>query len=217
MFVAALGAAVFVVGSAAADPAPTSPPMPAPDATAPPPSAPGVASPAPSAEAPARPAQPAEEERTANNAIFAEGLGPAIFYSINYERSFSDFAARVGFGYLSVSASASSGTQQAKETASVLSVPLTLEYLGIGSKQNMFELGAGATVVHVGQGASIITSDSTSSSSGSTTYVFPHAVIGYRFMPPDGGFLFRIGVSPIFAGNAIAVLPWPYLALGGAF
>jgi hypothetical protein len=42
-------------------------------------------------------------------------------------------------------------------------------------------------------------------------------VVGYRFQPPGGGFVLRTGLSPVFAGSSIPVLPWPYLALGGAF
>ena len=215
MFVTALGASVFVVTSAFADPAATPPPLPTPDATAPPP----VASPTgarPAGEAPARPEPAGGEERTANNAVYLEGLGPGLIYSVNYERSFSDFAARIGFGYISVSAGASSGTQTTQASASILTIPLTLSYLGIGSKQNIFELGAGATILHAGAGASTIDTSSSTTASGSATVVLPHVVIGYRFMPPGGGFLFRAGISAIVAGDPV-ILPWPYVALGGVF
>jgi hypothetical protein len=221
MFVAGLGVGVFIAASASADPA-ASPPLPAPDATAPstaaPSSTPAVApSGASSREAPAQQAPPADGERTANNAVYVEGLGPGLLYSINYERSLSDFALRVGFGYVSVSASSNSGSGQTQATASLITVPITLSYLGVGSKTHIFELGAGATILHVGEGASSIDTSSSATASGAATVVLPHAVLGYRYMPPGGGFLFRVGVSPIFAGDAIAVLPWPYLALGGVF
>ncbi|MGH7272255.1 MAG: hypothetical protein ACREJ3_17635, partial [Polyangiaceae bacterium] len=58
---------------------------------------------------------------------------------------------------------------------------------------------------------------SQSSASGSATFVLPCALVGYRFQPPGGGFVFRVGMSAIFAGSTLPVLPWPYLALGGAF
>ena len=46
----------------------------------------------------------------AKNAVFLEGLGPGLLYSVNYERLVIDgLAVRVGFSYLSMSASATSG------------------------------------------------------------------------------------------------------------
>jgi hypothetical protein len=182
----------------------------------PPPAAPPLA---PAADAPVPPAPAESDERTANNAIYLEGLGPGLVYSINYDRSFGDFAGRVGFGYLSLSVSGSSSDGQTQETssASFIAVPITVSYLGIGSKRNMLELGLGATIWHVGAGASTIDAKSTSSANESATLVLPVGIVGYRYQPPGGGFLFRAGLSPLFAGSSIPVLPWPYLALGGAF
>jgi hypothetical protein len=216
MFVAMLGAGAFVTSAAVADVAPPpadvtpapAPALPLPDATAPPPAG---------AEASSRPRPQDEDERAARNAVYVEGLGPGLLYSINYERSFGDFAARIGFSYWSVTASSGDGINTAQETASIFTVPITLSYLGIGSKRHMFEVGAGATIAHVGAGGTSIDTDSSTTSSGSATVIFPHAVLGYRYMPPDGGFLFKVGIAPIFAGDSIPVLPWPYLALGGVF
>lgn len=203
----------------AADPAPsTSAPVTDPMPSTSPPAAPAAA--APSAEAPAAPPVEAEEERTANNALYLEGLGPGLLYSVNYDRTFGDFAGRVGFGYISVSASAGSsdGTTQASASASIFTIPITLSYLGIGSKKNMLELGAGATILHAGAGATTINTNSSSTANGSATLVLPDVIVGYRFQPPHGGFLFRAGLSPIiFPGSSLPVLPWPYVALGGTF
>jgi hypothetical protein len=208
MIMIGLATGLFAASSAWADAAPSGPPV------APAPAA------APSAEAPAPPPSvDAEEERTANNALYAEGLGPGLIYSIDYDRTFGDFAARVGFGYLSVSVSAGSanGTTQATSSASLFTIPITLSYLGIGSKRNMLELGLGATILHAGAGATTIDASSSSSSNAAATVVLPVAIVGYRYQPPHGGFLFRGGLSPIFAGSSLPVLPWPYVALGGTF
>ncbi len=158
-------------------------------------------------------------ERTANNAIYAEGLGAGIFYSLNYDRTFGDFAGRIGFGYVSLHAGVSSanGSSGSSGSASFLSVPITVSYLGIGSKKHMLELGAGATILNVGANASAFDVSSSSSSSGSTTVVLPNAMVGYRLQPPDGGFLLRAGLNVIMGGSELPVLPWPYLALGGTF
>jgi len=205
-----LSAVVLAASSAWADPPPPASP--------PPPVQAGT-----SAEAPAPPvsATDAEEERTANNAIYLEGLGPGLLYSVNYDRSFGDFAGRVGFGYLSLSVTGTSdsgsGPVQETSSASFFTVPITVSYLGVGSKRNMLELGAGATIVHVGAGASAIDAKSSTSENAAATFVFPVGIVGYRYQPPHGGFLFRAGLSPIFGGSTLVVLPLPYLALGGVF
>jgi hypothetical protein len=146
-------------------------------------------------------------ERTAENGLYIEGLGPGLFYSFNYDRAFGDVAARVGISYISLSASGAGGSAK----ASFLSVPLTLSYIGIGSKKHIFEIGAGATIVSVGAGASSLGVES----SASTTFVFGTAIIGYRLQPPNGGFMLRTGISPIIGSGVF--LPWPYIALGAAF
>jgi hypothetical protein len=209
MFMIGLATGLLAASSAWADPQPSAPPATPAPAAAP-----------PAAEAPAPPPPvDAEEERTANNALYLEGLGPGILYSIDYDRTFGDFAGRVGFGYLSVSVSSgsSSGTTQATSSASIFTIPITLSYLGVGTKRNMLELGLGATILHAGAGATTIDANSSSSANASATVVLPVAIVGYRYQPPHGGFLFRGGLSPIFAGSSLPVLPWPYVALGGTF
>jgi hypothetical protein len=207
IFAIALSAGLLVTSLASADPAPAPPPPPA-----------TVAPPPDTVAPPLRPAG-SEEERTAENAIYLEGLGPGLIYSINYDRSFGDFAGRIGFGYLSfsVSESDSSGMSQSTSSAAFFAIPISVSYLGIGSKRNMLELGLGATIWHIGAGGSTIDAKSSSSASDSATLVLPLGIVGYRYQPPAGGFVFRAGLSPLFAGSTIPVLPWPYLALGGAF
>jgi hypothetical protein len=44
------------------------------------------------------------------------------------------------------------------------------------------------------------------------------AIAGYRHQPSDGGFVFRVGASPVATfGKYGGVLPWGYLSLGAAF
>ena len=200
VLISSLSIGLLASASAWADPAPSDAP-------------PAAQPPADTAGPPVRRAAESDDERTAENAVYLEGLGPALFYSVNYDRSFGDFAARVGFGYISVSA----GDTQQSASASFIAVPITVSYLGIGSKRNMLELGAGATIFHVGAGGSSFNTSSSSSASASSTFVLPAGIIGYRYQPPGGGFVLRAGISPIIAGSLIPVLPLPYLALGGAF
>jgi len=206
---------IVLLGSASAfaaapDAAPVSEPAamgapPAPPAGyAPPP--PGYAPPPPGYAPPGYEAPPLE--RTANNALYIEGLGPGWLYSLNFEHDFGDIAPRVGFSYISVGASSSS----AESHASLVTVPLTVSYLGIGSKKHIFEVGAGATIIHAGAGFSSLGSDS---QSASTTFLMGDLIFGYRLQPPQGGFMLRTGLSPIFGHGVF--LPWPYLSLGAAF
>jgi hypothetical protein len=148
--------------------------------------------------------------RTAENGIYVEGLGPGLFYSLNYDRTFGDVAARVGISYVSLSVSDASG--QSSAHAYFLGIPVTVSYIGVGSKRHMFEMGAGVTFWNVGAGFNSFGADSQSSS---TTFVLGTAILGYRLQPPDGGFMLRTGVSPII-GKGI-FLPWPYIALGATF
>jgi hypothetical protein len=190
----------------------------APSVVVPPNGAPSAGTPlTPTVAAPNPYAPPfAETERTANTSIYAEGLGPAFLYSINLDRIVGDFAIRVGFSYLSLTVTSTSSSGTATDTGSLLLVPITVSYLGIGSKKNMLELGAGATIIHVHAGASLFGFNSSSeSASASETTATAVALIGYRLQPPGGGFMMRVGLSPIIASGFVIALP--YIALGGAF
>jgi hypothetical protein len=174
------------------------------------------AAPAAPVDRPASSVAPEKEERSAKNSIYGELLGPALLYSINYERNIGDFSGRIGIGYLSLSASApetdgNGNVHTASASAEFISVPLTVSYLGIGGRNNMLELGAGATILHMGAGASSFYA----SSSASTTVVLGVVQAGYRYQPADGGFLFRVGLSPIV--SEYGAIPLPYLSLGGTF
>jgi hypothetical protein len=161
------------------------------------------------ARQPFRHPSPSEPERTANNAIYVEGLGPGLLYSINYDRAFSNVALRLGFEYLSVSATNTDGSNT---STTLVGVPITVSYLGIGSRKHIFEVGAGATVLYVGGAMDTLGNKTTSS----TVLAFGVATFGYRYQPPDGGFFLRAGISPLISSEG-AFLPWPYLGLGATF
>jgi hypothetical protein len=142
------------------------------------------------------------------NGLYVEGLGPGLFYSFNYDRVIADFALRIGIGYVSVGASTTSSSAKAY----ILTLPFDINYIGIGSKKHIFELGGGATVVSLGAGVSSLNVES---KNDSTTVVLGHLNIGYRLQPPHGGFMLRTGISPIIGSGGF--LPWPYIALGATF
>jgi hypothetical protein len=157
------------------------------------------------------------DEREAMNAIYLDLLGPGLFYSINYDRMLTeDLSARIGFSYLSFGASAGSGDTTASAEFSYWAVPLTVSYLGIGSKSNMLELGGGPVIMHV-EGSGVVEVEEDDGTVGASATLFSlTALAGYRHQPADGGFVFRIGASPVMAFGA-GVLPWGYLSLGAAF
>ncbi len=144
------------------------------------------------------------------NGLYVELLGPGFWYSINYDRVISDIAIRAGIGYFSISAASANGQQAA--SVYWITIPIDVNYIGIGSKKHIFEVGGGATILSVGAGASSFGVDSSSSA----TLVFGHLNLGYRLQPPQGGFMLRTGISPII-GHGIGFLPLPYVALGATF
>ncbi len=147
-------------------------------------------------------------ERTAKNGLYLELLGPGIFYSFNYERAFSDdVSARIGFSYIRVDATSESNSTK----GSLLSVPITVSYLGIGSLKHILELGAGGFFVHASAAIDVAGKET----EGSETTAGGVVIVGYRYQPADGGFMFRGGISPIFGSGGVG--PWPHLSVGGAF
>ena len=177
--------------------------------TAAPPPAPAAA-PAESGTTPP-PAAPKETERTANNALYIEGLGPALLYSINYDRAFSEFAVRVGLEYFSIGATNADGSSA---SAAFLAVPVTVSYLGIGSLKHMFEVGAGGALLYFGGSVNTLGNKT----SGSAVAGIGTVILGYRYQPPDGGFFLRAGLSPLLStAGGVNFLPWPYLGLGATF
>ncbi len=156
----------------------------------------------------------AETERTANTSIYVEGLGPGFLYSLNVDHIVGDFAIRLGFSYLPLTVTTTSSYGTTSDSGSFILVPITVSYLGIGSKKNMLELGAGATIIHVHAGAHLFGFNSSSGDSNGTLATAV-ALVGYRLQPPGGGFMMRVGLSPIIGSGFVIALP--YIALGGAF
>lgn len=155
-----------------------------------------------------RPAKSAESEgRKAKNLVYLELLGNGGVYSINYERMLTDdLSARLGFSYLSIGASA--GDTSAK--ANLVTAPVLINYT-VGGKNHRAELGAGATLVYV----SASSTGGGVGSSGEGVGVLGTGVVGYRYSPADGGFVFRAGFTPLFGKGGF--LPWGGMSFGGTF
>ncbi len=155
------------------------------------------------------------ETRTAQNSIYVEGLGAGLAYSVNYERLLTnDLGVRLGFSYLSLSASVGDSSAD----ATFITVPLTASYLGISSGSHALELGGGMTIGYASGSASHFGVEST----GAGMVPIGTAMVGYRFQPRNGGFQFRVGAQA-FIGDGLGDLggfgfaPWAYLSLGATF
>lgn len=122
---------------------------------------------------------------------YVEILGNGLLATANYDFDLTEdkWGARIGIGFV--------GGQQ----SSILTVPVMVRKL-LGNNGNYFEVGAGATYA-----------------SGRTDFDdFDSAVVGtlslqYRRQPVDGGFTFKIGLTPLFADGFFLPL-FPGLSLG---
>ncbi|CAN5197705.1 hypothetical protein BH09BAC2_BH09BAC2_19280 [soil metagenome] len=118
--------------------------------------------------------------------VYAQIGGSAPIFSVNYDRR---FAKKVnGFGF-AVGAGFWGGSG-----FSLFSIPASINYL-IGNNSHFVELAAGTTF-YTG------TTESWFGEDNSTTSGFiEHINVGYRYQPTKGGFFFRGGISPLFAGG----------------
>lgn len=114
-------------------------------------------------------------------AVYAETGGPGLF-SINLDSrltaSETGLGARIGFGGLII------------ESSGFYTVPLGINYLIGKDDKNYFELGAGYTIMKVGEFGY-----------DSESFSFRNATIGYRYAPKDGGFFFKAQLMPMIRRN----------------
>jgi hypothetical protein len=153
----------------------------------------------------------AEEQRDANNSLYLELGGNGAIYSLNYERFVrDDVSLRLGFGYVSLKgANIDGGTVTADMT--LLTIPVTASYLGIGAGNHRLELGGGVVFADINGSSS---SDG-AKAFGSASGVVGTAMAGYRYVRPRGGFTFRAAFTPLFGEGGFQ--PWAGVAFGYGF
>ncbi len=120
--------------------------------------------------------------------IYFEIGGPglaSVNYDMRFQKTENGFGGRVGIGGFSL------GNRSGSGNASVLFIPVGINYLLSKDEKNYFEIGGGITPV--------IVNDNSDDRNFTTT--FGHLNFGYRLQPKNGGFLFRAGIVPIFNKN----------------
>ena len=148
-------------------------------------------------------------KRTAKNVLYVELGGNGILYSLNYERFVTDdINIRLGLDYFSVSATDSSGDSA---NATFLVIPVMFNYMGIGTPNHKLELGVGLDLLYLSAQSSIVGSEGDVDG----FVVGGTATIGYRYVPHDGGFNFKVGFTPVFAPKFFQ--PWGGLGFGAVF
>lgn len=162
---------------------------------------------------------PAEQRRgddrsPALNAIFFEALGSGLLYSVSYERRlpWHDLGVRAGGSFFTYATSAYGGSGN----LTLVSIPLLATWApALSSKYpaHRANVGAGATVLWLDP-----PTDSRGTSYGGDRAglgVAASAVLGYRYLPPSGGFTFALAFTPLL--RASGLLPWGGVSAGIAF
>lgn len=127
------------------------------------------------------------QEEYAKNGVYLEILGNGGVYSINYERFVSkDISIRAGFG------SYSGESLWSAEEVSITTFPLMANYF-YGQGRNRLELGAGILL------GSKKVENQFDEDFQSTSIFNLTGVVGYRYQKPQGGFIFRAGLTPFLA------------------
>lgn len=140
------------------------------------------------------------------NAFYVELLGQGGLYSVNYDyRVNRHFSLRAGFTYVRLNFFFSDSR--------VTGFPLMASYL-LGKDRGHFETGMGVmpTWVHTENPDFSFSSERTSSSALEFSTCLH---IGYRYQPPEGGFVFRAGFTPVYSEGEI--YPFGGLSFGYAF
>ena len=131
-----------------------------------------------------------------HNHVFLEAGGNGIYWTINYERMFTDnISGRIGLGYM-------------PNNDNVFTAPVMVNYLW-GDTDHKVELGIG--VLFVGADSDINRFNGNLDQNG----VGGTATLGYRFQPAGECWTFRAGYTPFFGLGGYQ--NWGGISFGYAF
>ena len=159
----------------------------------------------------------AQEETVAGKLFYAELGGPGVIMSANFDARFNPNA-RLGFGYrLGVGFGVGEFQEGINQwgytdyvTRTYYSIPLGLNYvLGKPNSPHTFEVGAGVTFLTRKVALYYYDVEKTGNVIGALTFM-------YRIMPVNGGFSFRVGLTPII-GTGGDLYPMGAIGFGYVF
>lgn len=139
---------------------------------------------------------------TGHTSFYAELGGPGILFSANIDKRFKNsnlgWGGRVGLGFVSGYLTPDTGIFSYRDNiSSVVTVPVQINHIfGKPNSPHTFEVGAGVTFT----GKKIEVFDFYDNRRSS---IFGTASFMYRRQPLDGGFMWRIGFTPIIAKGYI--------------
>ena len=150
------------------------------------------------------------EHKAPTNLVFLEPLGNGLLYSLDYERllAHDHVGLRVGASWFSWSVSDYGGSGK----LTLVSFPIVGSYY-VGTQRHKLQVGLGATILYT-----VASTDTTGTAFGNDRTglgVAATAVLGYRYLPPDGGFTFGTGFTPLWRPGRF--LPWGGVDAGWAF
>jgi hypothetical protein len=149
--------------------------------------------------------------RRHDNLIFVELGGNGILYTINYDRAIAaGFTFRVGLGHLAEGANPIASAQTVTASLGAFGIPVLINHVS-GSDKHRLELGAGVTFLYTQ--ATQATRYRAATPSGISPLAT--ALVGYRYVPEDGGFTYRVGFTPLISTGGI--LPWAGVSFGYLF
>jgi hypothetical protein len=143
-----------------------------------------------------------EKPSTGHTSFYAELGGPGILFSANIDRRFKNsnlgWGGRIGLGFVSGYIVPDTSTiYYSNNLGSVVTVPVQINHIfGKPNSPHTFEVGAGVTIA----GKKIEVFDFYDDK---RTSIFGTASFMYRRQPLDGGFMWRIGFTPIISKGYI--------------
>jgi hypothetical protein len=143
-----------------------------------------------------------EKPVTGHTSFYAELGGPGILFSANIDKRFKNsnlgWGGRIGLGFVSGYIVPDTGTYfYNSNLSSVVTIPVQINHIfGKPNSPHTFEVGAGVTIA----GKKIEVFDFYGDKQ---TSIFGTASFMYRRQPTDGGFMWRIGFTPIIAKGYI--------------
>lgn len=149
-----------------------------------------------------------------------------VGYDYRFTKNVNNFGINAGIGLFSISASGytinnKSELVDVNSSISALLLPVMANGL-FGGRNHHFELGIGLVPLFHSADANFHHDSKEGHFRGNGLGMSGTFLLGYRYQRPQGGFVFKAGINPMFKlpgiDNYIATSPfWPYISLGYSF